>query len=182
VTIRAWFTTMAGRLREGLCPDLRDLRQQLWHAQQATLLGGIKEGELRERAERAETERDEALTKLARRTVLPEGVAAVVECLRDDAASLRGKNPECEIADNMDRAADLFEARSLTMTVAHFRDAIQFVNADTEDDSETEITFAYIEAGVDEDGDAFEAGLVVYYTDYPEEGCIPLSGPKEPTA
>ncbi|MEI6317451.1 MAG: dATP/dGTP pyrophosphohydrolase domain-containing protein [Pseudomonadota bacterium] len=56
MTPRAWITTMAGRLREALSPDLRELRQELWHARQAILAGGIREGELRARAEKADAE------------------------------------------------------------------------------------------------------------------------------
>jgi hypothetical protein len=69
---------------------------------------------------------------------------------------------------------------SLTMTVGQFRDAIQFAGPGVDEDLEIEITFAHRDAGVDENGDAYEAGLVMYYTDYPEEGCIPLPALEEP--
>jgi hypothetical protein len=36
-----------------------------------------------------------------------EEIEAVIACLGDDAAKLREKNPECEMAANMDRAAVL---------------------------------------------------------------------------
>lgn len=64
MTLRAWITTMAGRLREALCPDLRELRQQLWHARQAILAGGIREGELRREWERECSDTDEILVAL----------------------------------------------------------------------------------------------------------------------
>lgn len=43
---------------------------------------------------------------------MSEGIAAIVACLGDDAASLREKNPECEIAANMEEAATLIERLS----------------------------------------------------------------------
>ena len=39
---------------------------------------------------------------------------AVIACLGDDAALLRKENPDCEIAANMDAAADLLEKLRLT--------------------------------------------------------------------
>jgi hypothetical protein len=39
-----------------------------------------------------------------------EDLEAVIACLGDDAATLREQNPECEMAANMDRAAELLAA------------------------------------------------------------------------
>jgi hypothetical protein len=36
-----------------------------------------------------------------------EELEAVIACLGDDAAALRDENPESEVADNMERAAEL---------------------------------------------------------------------------
>lgn len=36
-------------------------------------------------------------------------IEAIIACLGDDAATLRDRNPECEMAANMDKAAKLLE-------------------------------------------------------------------------
>jgi hypothetical protein len=41
--------------------------------------------------------------------IADEEIAAIHACLGDDAAVLRNANPDCEIAENMDKAADLIQ-------------------------------------------------------------------------
>ena len=124
--------------------------------------------------DKAEAERDamvarvtDAETHARKHEVISKAAATALDRLANERDEARAE------------LARLKERPRLTMTLSHFRDAIQFVNADPDEDGETEFTFAYRDAGVDEDGEAFAAGLVVYYTDYPEEGCIALNGPKE---
>lgn len=54
---------------------------------------------------RPNTAEGEALSEADR-----EELEAVIACLGDDAATLREQNPECEMAANMDRAAELLAA------------------------------------------------------------------------
>lgn len=76
---------------------------------------------------------------------------------------------------------------SITLTIAEIKDLAEYAgltlnkrcNAQSEDELATEITITDCPAGgtKDDDGAIRHYAHIAYYTDYPEEGCMPL-GPE----
>lgn len=91
---------------------------------------------------------------------------------------------------DLKRAQDAYDAAHsgrdiktiMTLTGHQLRTAVAFANPDKGDrmQLESEVTFAYLHKGIESDDpdEAVEPGLRVYFTEYPEEGSIPL--PPEP--
>lgn len=70
--------------------------------------------------------------------------------------------------------------QALTLTGHQLLEALEFVSpARDADQLDCEVSIAWRDAGVDTEGEAFEAGLCCWLTEYPEEGCIPLTGKVE---
>ena len=71
-------------------------------------------------------------------------------------------------------------AQSITITGHQLHAALDFVSPQRDADQlDSEVTIAWREVGVDTEGEAFEAGLCCWLTEYPEEGCIPLTAKVE---
>lgn len=81
------------------------------------------------------------------------------------------------------------EPPMITLSGAQLLDALDFVAPDRDrpdqfDQLESEVCISYRPAGIDTDGNPFEAGMCCWLSDYPEEGSIPLPGliPTAPVA
>jgi hypothetical protein len=81
------------------------------------------------------------------------------------------------------------EPPTITLSGAQLLEALDFVAPDRDrqdqlDQLESEVCISYRPAGIDTDGDPFEAGMCCWLSDYSEEGSIPLPGliPTAPVA
>ena len=68
--------------------------------------------------------------------------------------------------------------QKITLNAIQLREAIEFVNPDVNDldQLESEVTIVERDAFTDSEGEFNPAGLYCHLTEYPEEGCIHLTG------
>ena len=145
-----------------------------WHVE-GLLVWAIEDGLFR-MAELFDADRQDALVKFAARftAAAPEGCA---ECGKTS-------TPDClwafycvECIETKVGPALAAPRPPLTLTGHQLLQALEFVSPQRDADQlDSEVSITWREAGVDTEGEAFEAGLCCWLTEYPEEGCMPLDG------